>query len=180
MSFLQHFEATCPKLYILSSPCHFQCENLPTCPDVQLPLDSRGGKNIPRDLVTRNFLNLNEFWEFVKMCETSPKVNNGKFLKALVSQHTDTGHTWQKRQLTKSLRNKRQTEGMKIVCVVLEQTTNTNKTKTTTRAFKANSLGKQRRTIVVKWNAEEKRLENRGGRSKACFSLGGRVLTIGC
>ena len=90
------------------------------------------------------------------MCETSPKVNSGKFLKALVSQHTDTGHTWQKRQLTKSLRNKRQTEGMKIVCVVLEQTTNTNKTKTTTRAFKANKPGKQRRTIVVKWNAEEK------------------------
>ena len=45
---------------------------------------------------------------------------------------------------------------MKIVGVVLEQTTNTNKTKTTTRAFKANKPGKQRRTIVVKWNAEEK------------------------
>ena len=87
--------ATCPQITHLSFspiPCHFQCENLPTCP----------GKNIPRDLVvTWNFLNLNEFWEFVKMCETSPKVNSGKFLKARVSQrcrHPDTGHTWQKRQ----------------------------------------------------------------------------------
>ena len=33
---------------------------------------------------------------------------------------------------------------------------------------------------VVKWNAEEKWWKNRGGHSEACFSSGGRVLTIGC
>ena len=167
MSFLQHFEATCPKLYILSSPCHFQCENLPTCPDVQLPLDSRGGKNIPRDLVTRNFLNLNEFWEFVKMCETSPKVNNGKFLKALVSPVADTGHTWQKQNLW---------EIKYKVKVMLED----KQEKTPTRTFKANTAGKQREEYNCKVECCGKMVEKYRRSFGDVFSSAARVLTIGC
>ena len=160
MSFLQHFEATCPKLYILSSPCHFQCENLPTCPDVQLPLDSRGGKNIPRDLVTRNFLNLNEFWEFVKMCETSPKVNNGKFLKALVSPVADTGHTWQKQNLWE-IKNK----------LEVQWCWKTNKRKHQQGPSKQTLRANREKNIIVRWNAVEKRWKNRGGHSETCFQV---------
>ena len=62
------------------------------------------GKNIPRDLVTWNFLNLNESWEFVKMCETSPKVNRGKFLKALVSHHNGHRH-WTYNKVAKTTKS---------------------------------------------------------------------------
>ena len=91
-----HCETTCPThtfcplschfQHFVPPSCHFQCENLPL---VRLLLQL---ENIPRDLVTWNFLNLNEFWEFVKMCETSPKVNSGKFLKALVSPQPGHRH----------------------------------------------------------------------------------------
>ena len=82
---------------MFSGFCHFQ----PL--DLSPSFSTSGRKNIPRDLVTRNFLNLNEFWEFVKMCETSPKVNRGKFLKALVSHHLGHRHwTYKVAKTTKS------------------------------------------------------------------------------
>lgn len=91
---MQMWELNLTWYFMFSGFCHFQ----PL--DLSPSFSTSGGKNIPRDLVTRNFLNLNEFWEFVKMCETSPKVNIGKFLRVLVSPHRhwtlEPEHTWQK------------------------------------------------------------------------------------
>ena len=171
------WESTCPKLHILSPPCHFLLSlvifNVKTFPLVRLEKRQKHPKR-PRHLKflkPQRILGIcKNVWNITKSQQW--EVSKGACVTAAGPQTLDI------RGKNDSSQNLSEMEDQLKGCWSGIGTN--NKDKTTTRAFEANTLDKQSRTIVVKWNAEEKRLENRGGHSKACFSLGGRVLTIGC